>query len=48
MKITESRSSLLSFIEGSLKKENVTSTIVQLLLDNTGILGIGLLGCGEA
>lgn len=29
-------------------KENVTPTIVQVLLDNTGIPGAGLLGCGEA
>lgn len=26
----------------------MTSTVVQVLLDNTGIPGVGLLGCGEA
>lgn len=44
----ERRSSLLSFVSGSHKKKNMTPTIAHLLLDNTGILGIGLLGSGEA
>lgn len=48
VKITESKSGLLSFIKDSGKKENVTPTVVWVLLDNTGIPGVGFLGCGEA